>query len=52
MNAGFNNPNWTINNQENKNSVERFLSNVQLDLRITGRLWIGSKPANVDFENN
>ena len=43
VNAGFNNPNWTINNQENKNSVERFLSNVQLDLRITEWLSIISR---------
>lgn len=42
-NAGFNNPNWTINNQENKNSVERFISNLQLDIKITDWLSIISR---------
>ena len=43
VNAGFNNPNWTINNQENKNSVERFLTNIQFDLNITDWLNIISR---------
>ena len=43
VNAGFNNPNWTINNQENSNSVERFISNIQFDLKITEWLSIISR---------
>ena len=43
VNAGFNNPNWTINNQKNNNSVERFLSNIQLDFTLTDWLTIVSR---------
>ena len=43
VNAGFNNPNWTINNQENSNSVERFISNIQLDLKLTDWLTVISR---------
>ena len=48
VNAGFNNPNWTINNQKNNNSVDRFLSNVQLDFMITDWLSIISRTG-IDF---
>ena len=43
VNAGFNNPNWTINNQENSNNVERFISNIQFDLKLANWLTIISR---------
>jgi TonB-linked SusC/RagA family outer membrane protein len=50
LNAGFNNPNWTINNQKNQADMNRFISSFQVDVKPTQWLTLISRTG-LDFYN-